>query len=211
MRKKHSGLRTIATLGSVLMRVSALPGRFGAWSIFVLVLVVLFSVVAAQLSWSELLTWSTSVPLLGTRLNTTGVGELQWHLFALLVMLAGAYAMQQDQHIRVDVLSSRFSPRMRTTMDLCGDLFLLLPFFGCLFWFSLDFVARAYNFGEQSNNGGLIDRYLVKSMLTVGCVLMLLCAIGRILRNVAFLIAPSLELELQNQATTTADGTEERA
>lgn len=202
--RKHSRLRTIAVFGTALMRFSAVPGRLGAWSIFLLVLVVLFSVLGAQLSWSELLHWGPSIPLFGTHLSTTGVGELQWHLFALLVMLAGAYAMQQDAHIRVDVLSARFSPRVRTAMDLAGDVLLLLPFFGLLFWFSLDFVAMAYSFAEQSNSGGLVDRYLVKSVLPIGCGLLLLCALGRILRNLAFVLAPALQLEFQPGAAPTA-------
>lgn len=207
--RKHSGLRTIAAFGTALMQFSAVPGRAGAWSIFLLVLVVLFSVLGAQMSWGELLRWETSVPLFGTRLNATGVGELQWHLFALLVMVAGAYTMQQDQHIRVDVLSSRFPPRVRTALDLCGDLFLLLPFFGLLFWFSLDFVTMAYNFGEQSNSGGLIDRYLVKAVLPLGCALVVLCGLGRILRNTAFLIEPALQQEFQGQASPPQNSTEE--
>ncbi len=193
--RKHSSLRTMAALGTALMRCSAVPGRLGAWIILVLVLVVLFAILGAQMSWSELWRWEASVPLFGTHLNTTSVGELQWHLFALLVMLAGAYTLQQEQHIRVDVLSSRLSPRLRLVVDLCGDLFLLLPFFGLLFWFSLDLVAMAYRFAEQSNSGGLIDRYLVKSVLPLGCGLLLLCAVGRILRNLAFVLAPALQLE----------------
>lgn len=198
--RKHSGLRTMAALGTALMRYSAVPGRLGAWIIFVLVLVVLFAVLGAQMSWSELGSWETALPLFGTHLNTTGVGELQWHLFALMVMLAGAYTMQQEQHIRVDVLSSRMSQRMRLAVDLCGDLLLLLPFFALLLWFSLDSVARAYQFAEQSNSGGLVDRYLIKAVLPLGSGLLLLCALGRILRNLAFFLAPTLQLEEEKQA-----------
>lgn len=198
--RKHSGLRTMAALGTALMRYSAVPGRLGAWIIFVLVLVVLFAVLGAQMSWSELGRWETALPLFGTHLNTTGVGELQWHLFALMVMLAGAYTMQQEQHIRVDVLSSRMSQRMRLAVDLCGDLLLLLPFFALLLWFSLDSVARAYQFAEQSNSGGLVDRYLIKAVLPLGSGLLLLCALGRILRNLAFFLAPTLQLEEEKQA-----------
>lgn len=197
--REHSGLRAMANLGTALMRLSAVPGRMGAWIIFVLVLVVLFAVVGAQLSWSQVASWGTSVPLFGSHLSMTGVGELQWHLFALAVMLAGAYTMQQDQHIRVDVVSAHLSIRARAGIDLIGDVFLLLPFFGLLLWFSLDFVAMSHRFAEQSNSGGLLDRYLIKSVLPLGCGLILLCAVGRIVRNAAFVLAPALQQEFMQR------------
>lgn len=191
--RAHSGLRTIAAWGEALMKVSAWPGRCGAWIVLILTLVVLFSVTAAQLGWSHLASWGTPVPLFGDHLNMTGVAELQWHLFALLVMLAGVYTMREDQHIRVDVLSARFSPRTRALIDLCGDLLLLMPFFGLLLWYSIDFVAMSYRFAEQSNSGGLVDRYLVKAVLPIGSALILLCALGRVLRNLAWCIDPTLQ------------------
>lgn len=190
---ERTRLRALAATGQGLMDISALPGRWGAWIILILTLVVLFSVTAAQLGWSHLASWGTPVPLFGDHLNMTGVAELQWHLFALVVMLAGVYAMREDQHIRVDVLSARLSPRMRTGIDLCGDLLLLMPFFGLLLWYSIDFVAMSWRVAEQSNSGGLVDRYLVKAVLPLGSALILLCACGRVLRNIAWLIDPGLQ------------------
>lgn len=198
--REHSGLRAMANLGVALMKLSAVPGRMGAWIIFALVLVVLFAVVGAQMSWSQVASWDTAIPLLGTHLSMTGVGELQWHLFALVVMLSGAYTMQQDQHIRVDVVSAALSMRARAGIDLVGDLLLLLPFFGLLLWFSLDFVAMSHRFAEQSNSGGLVDRYLVKSVLPLGCALLVLCGVGRVLRNAAFVLAPALQQEFLQRA-----------
>lgn len=210
--RKRSGLRTVAAFGTGLMKISAVPGRYGAWIIFVLTLVVLFSVTGAQLGWSHLASWGTSVPLFGDHLNMTGIAELQWHFFALLVMLAGAYAMYEDQHIRVDVLSARFSPRLRTLIDIGGDLLLLIPFFALLLWFSIDFVAMSYNFAEQSNSGGLVDRYLVKAVLPLGSALILLGALGRVVRNVAYLIDPTLQREAQSEADgDTPDDAEQEA
>lgn len=182
------GLRALTALAAVLMRISAAPGRLGAWIVFLLVLIVLFSVVGAQMSWSHLVSWDAHLPLFGEQLTMVGIAEFQWHLFALLIMLSGAYTLREEQHIRVDVISSHLSLRARTVIDLCGDIFLLLPFFGLLFWFSLDFVEMAYRFGEQSNSGGLVDRYLVKSVLPLGSGLLLVCGLGRILGNVAKLI-----------------------
>ncbi|MCQ9617917.1 TRAP transporter small permease subunit [Paenalcaligenes niemegkensis] len=190
--RQRSSARALATFGEGLMKISALPGQYGAWIILTLTLVVVFTIIGAQLGWSHLLSWETSIPLFGDRLNMTGVAELQWHLFALLIMLAGAYTMSVDQHIRVDVVAARFSARTKLLVDIVGDVFLLVPFFGLLLWFSIDFVSMSYGFAEQSNSGGLIDRYLVKAVLPLGSLLMLLCAVGRALRNVAWLMDPGI-------------------
>jgi len=53
----------------------------------------------------------------------------------------------------------------------------------------------SHRFAEQSNSGGLVDRYLVKSVLPLGCGLMLLCAIGRLLRNIACCVDPALQID----------------
>ena len=107
-----------------------------------------------------------------------------------MVMLSGAYALKEDRHIRVDVFSAQFSQRTRTLIDLFGDIFLLLPFFALLAWYSFIFTQTAYNFGEQSNAGGLVDRYLVKAVLPIGSVLIVGAAIGRILKNFGALMEP---------------------
>ena len=54
--------------------------------------------------------------------------EAQWHLYAVGFLGALAYCVKNDSHIRVDVLSERFSPRMRAWVDLYGILLLALPF-----------------------------------------------------------------------------------
>ncbi|KAA0892842.1 TRAP transporter small permease subunit [Pusillimonas sp. ANT_WB101] len=184
---RRLNVSAVTKVGNALLNASAIPGRYGSILILILVFVVLISVVGSQFGLGELFTWDTSIPLFGTKLNMTSIGELQWHLFALLIMLSGAYALKEDRHIRVDVMSDRFSIRTRLWIDVLGDLFFLLPFFALLAWYSFLFTQNAYNFGEQSNAGGLIDRYLVKAVLPIGSVLMLIAGVGRILRNLGLL------------------------
>lgn len=187
----------ITRLGNALLNLSALPGRYGSALIFVLVIVVVLSVLGAQFSLGELLRWETRVPLFGNHLSMTSIAELQWHVFSLLVMLAGAYALKEDRHIRVDVVSASFSDRTRIWIDILGDLFFLLPFFAVLGWFSVSFVQTSYNFGEQSNVGGLVDRYLVKAVLPIGSALLLLAGFGRVLRNIGLLIEGRVHDEVE--------------
>src|SRR5262247_2673496 len=53
--------------------------------------------------------------------------ELQWYLFGAVFMLAAAYTLQRNEHIRIDILSSTLPPRGRNWIDVIGHVFFLLP------------------------------------------------------------------------------------
>ncbi|MHA3902729.1 TRAP transporter small permease subunit [Castellaniella sp. WN] len=181
---------TLMCCGDALIAISAWPGRIGSALILLLIFVVLLSVTGSLLGWSALLSWDTAIPLFGTHLNMTSIGELQWHVFALLVALSGAYALKESRHVRVDIISGRFSTRTKLWIDVVGDLIFLVPFFCLLAYYSMDLIHTAYEFSERSNSGGLQDRYLVKSTLLLTSVLLVMAGTGRILKNIGLLLKP---------------------
>jgi|SRR5690606_19730413 len=189
----RSNESAITRFGKALLHLSALPGKYGSILILILVLVVMVSVLGAQMGWSDIAVWDRRLPLLGNHLNMTSIAELQWHLFSLLIMLSGAYALKEDRHIRVDIVSSRLKPRTRIWIDILGDVFLLIPFFALLAWYSLAFTQMSFNFGEQSNAGGLVDRYLIKAVLPLGSVLLVIAGVGRVIRNIGLLLSDQFE------------------
>lgn len=181
---------TAGRAGSIMMGGMSDIGRLAAWLFPLLILVVITNVVCSAMGVSLQIEWGRDIPLFGTRLTLAGISELQWHIFSVLVMLTLAYAMEQDRHVRVDVFSARFSNRGRLLVDLIGDLFLLIPFFALLFWFSVKATQSSYMFSEESNSGGLVDRYLIKAILPIGSMIMIIAGAGRILRNISALILP---------------------
>src|SRR5919106_5210261 len=54
--------------------------------------------------------------------------ELQWYLFGAVFMLAAAYTLQRNEHIRIDIVSGRLSKRSRDWIDLLGHTLMLMPF-----------------------------------------------------------------------------------
>ena len=66
--------------------------------------------------------------------------EAQWYLFSAVFLLAAPYVLQQNRHVRVDVLYGNLSQKRKYIVDLIGTIVFLLPF--CLFgvWASLEFV-----------------------------------------------------------------------
>lgn len=187
MSRTSSANRLIA-VGEGLLKLFAIPGRWAAWLVIIIIAVVIFTVIGSAMGLSHLADWQVRLPLFGNQLNMVSIAELQWHLFALFIMISGSYVLQQDRHVRVDIISARMSPKGRVLVDLLGDLIFLIPFFAFLLWFSFGFAERAFLFGEQSNSGGLIDRYLVKATLPMGCLLLLGAGCGRILMNLGMLM-----------------------
>lgn len=178
----------LVRVGRALTAVSAWPGRAASWLLVPLAIAVLGTVVGSLLQMGNIVDWGMRIPLLGTGLTLNSLNELQWHMLAVITMLALPYALAQNRHVRVDMLHAGFSLRGKVLVDLLGDLFLLLPFCIVIGYLSINFAAFAFKTGEQSTYGGLIDRWLVKSVLPIGLGLLLLTGIGRILSNIGWLL-----------------------
>ncbi len=109
--------------------------------------------------------------------------EIQWHLYACGFLLGLSYAYQGDNHIRVDVLHGRLSPRTQAWIELYGTTLLLLPFVAIVIIYSVPFVGASFALGEVSQSpGGLAYRWAIKSVLPIGFVLLLLGALSRLSR-----------------------------
>jgi hypothetical protein len=59
--------------------------------------------------------------------SSNGLLEIQWYLFAAIFLLCSPYTLQKNEHVRIDVLSGKLSPRGLAVIDIIGTLFFLLP------------------------------------------------------------------------------------
>ena len=162
-------------------------GRASSWLNLGILASVLTAIVAGAAGANELLSWDGEIPLLGDRLTINGVFDIEWHFFAVTVMLGGAYALLEDRHVRSDFFRQKMPPRWRLAVDVAGDLVFLLPFCAVVGVLSLDFVARSYSLGEKSDYGGLTDRYLIKSVIPIGFGILFAAGALRVAGNIAAL------------------------
>ena len=111
--------------------------------------------------------------------------EIQWHLYALGIMIGASYAMMMNSHIRVDIIHARLSEKWKLRWDLFGIVFLLLPFLFMIFHQSLDFVYESWRVNEHSDAPmGLPWRWLIKSVIPISFGLLFVAAISRLVRIV---------------------------
>ncbi len=114
--------------------------------------------------------------------------EIQWYLFAALFMLAAGYTFLRNEHVRIDILNSRLSPKARNWVDVFGILFFLLPISVLILWLSWPIVMNSYVSGEMSQNPGGLIRWPVKMLLPVGLGLLVLQAVSELIKRIAFIL-----------------------
>ena len=116
--------------------------------------------------------------------------ELQWHLYAVGIMLGLSYCIVQDSHIRLDLLHDNFAQRTKEWVELFGHLLLLLPIIIIILIHSWDFFIDSWMIRERSDTPiGLPARYIIKSFLLSGFGLLTLAALSRMVRSVAYLLS----------------------
>ena len=119
--------------------------------------------------------------------SSNGLLEIQWYLFAAVFLLCSPYALQKNEHVRIDVLSSRFGPRGLAVIDIIGTVFFLLPMVVLVLWLSIPLVAESYRIGEMSANAGGLIRWPVKILLPIGFTLLALQGVSELIKRIAFL------------------------
>ncbi|NJD24933.1 MAG: TRAP transporter small permease subunit [Betaproteobacteria bacterium] len=120
--------------------------------------------------------------------SSNGLLEIQWYLFAAVFLLCSAYTLQKNEHVRIDVVSSRFGPRGLAVIDIIGSVFFLLPMVVAVLWLSLPLVAESYKINEMSANAGGLIRWPVKMLLPIGFTLLALQGVSELIKRIAFLM-----------------------
>ena len=157
----------LLSLSRAIDRLTAWIGKAAAW--LVLAAVVLS---AANAIVRKAFDWSSNALL-----------EAQWYLFGAVFMLAAAYTLQRNEHIRIDVLSAGWSRRTRDIVDLAGHVLFLVPFVGLMAWLSWPFFLSSWRSGEMSGATGGLPLWPAKGLVFLGFALLCLQAVSEIIKK----------------------------
>jgi TRAP-type mannitol/chloroaromatic compound transport system permease small subunit len=109
-----------------------------------------------------------------------------------LFMLAAAWTLQTNGHVRVDIFYARGTPRGRAVIDLLGAMVFLLPFAAVLFALTLPYVERSWLIFEGSPQpSGLPFVYLLKTVILLFAALIGLQGVAQAMRAALILSAPA--------------------
>jgi TRAP-type mannitol/chloroaromatic compound transport system permease small subunit len=113
--------------------------------------------------------------------------ELQWYMFAAIFLLCAGYTLLHNEHIRIDVVSSRLSRRTQIWIDIFGILFFLLPMAILILKLSWPIFMNAWDSGEMSSNAGGLIRWPARMLVPAGFALLTLQGISELIKRIAFL------------------------
>ncbi|TVR99058.1 MAG: TRAP transporter small permease subunit [Rhodospirillales bacterium] len=120
--------------------------------------------------------------------------ELQWHLYAVGFLVGLSYCIQNDSHIRIDILHERFKLKTKAWIEFFGIIVFLIPYVAVVLVYAPPFIQYSFITGEVSTApGGLGYRWVIKSAMLIAYILILIAALSRLSRVIAYLfIKPPL-------------------
>jgi TRAP-type mannitol/chloroaromatic compound transport system permease small subunit len=152
-------------------RVNEAIGKAATWLILVVVVISAGNaIVRYAIDWSS-----------------NGLLEIQWYLFSAVFLLCAAYVLNKNEHIRIDVIAGRLSPRAQNWIDVFGIVVFLLPMVIMTMTLSWPVFMNAWHSGETSANPGGLIRWPVRLLMPVGFFLLLLQGLSELVKRVAFL------------------------
>lgn len=155
-------------------RIDALTERIGKAAIWLVLVVVLVSAGNAVMRYA-------------VNYSSNALLEIQWYLFGLIFLPSAGYTLLRNEHVRIDLVSSRFSRRGQAWIDILGILFFLMPMAVAIMTLSWPVFVNAFRSGEMSNSAGGLIVWPARLMIPVGFFLLIAQAISELIKRVGFL------------------------
>lgn len=155
-------------------QIDALTERIGKSSIWLVLIVVLVSAGNAIMRYT--INYSSNALL-----------EIQWYLFGLIFFSCSGYTLLRNEHVRIDLISGRFSRRTQAWIDIFGILFFLMPMAIAIMALSWPVFTNALESSEMSNSAGGLIVWPARLMVPVGFMLLILQAVSELIKRIGFL------------------------
>lgn len=164
-------MQALLALSRLIDRITAFIGKFVAWLVLAAVLISAGNAIMRK----------------AFSISSNAWLELQWYLFGAVFMLAAAYTLQTNDHIRIDILYSARRKKTQNWIDLFGHVFFLMPFTILMVWLLVPYVWRSFLSGEVSQNAGGLVLWPAKLMLLLGFALLVAQGISEIIKRIAIM------------------------
>ena len=154
--------------------IDALSERVGRWTSWLILAAVLISA-------------TNAVVRKAFNMSSNAFLEIQWYLFAAVFLLAAGYTLLRQEHVRIDVVLSRFSKRTQIMVEAVCIVLFLFPFCIAVIDLVWPLVVKAYLTGEMSSNAGGLIRWPVFALVPLGFGLLLMQGVSELIKRIAFL------------------------
>jgi TRAP-type mannitol/chloroaromatic compound transport system permease small subunit len=192
-RTRDRNMTVLLAISSLIDRINEFIGKWISWAILISILVSAGNAVIRK----------------AFNISSNAWLELQWYLFGAAFLLAAAYTLKQNEHIRIDVVYGMFSRRVQHWIDLFGHALFLMPFVLLMIFYFIPYVTLSIQSGEMSTNSGGLIIWPAKAMLLVGFLMLGFQGISEIIKKVAVMTGrmddPTPFISSHEQATLEAE------
>ncbi len=164
-------MNELLKISALIDRMTNAIGRWVAWLVLAAVLISTGNAISRK----------------AFNLSSNAYLEIQWYLFAAVFLLAAGYTLLRQEHVKIDVISGRFSKRTQIWIDIVGICVFLLPFVCFIIKLAMPLVINAFVTHEMSSNTGGLIRWPVFALLPAGMFLLGVQALSELIKRFAFL------------------------
>jgi len=111
--------------------------------------------------------------------------ELQWVLFSIVFLLCASWTLLDNEHIRIDIVNNLLPKRLRSSIDIIGHAFFLMPLCIVMMITGGPFFMRSVEINEQSSNAGGLPQWPAKSLIIIGFAMLLVQGISELIKRIA--------------------------
>ena len=109
--------------------------------------------------------------------------DMMVQMYGALFLMAGAYALAQDAHVRGDVLYRLFPVRWQARLDFGLYILFFFPGMLALFWYGWEIASDSWRYKEVSwNSPARIQIYFFKTLIPVAGLLLMIQGVAEMLR-----------------------------
>ena len=164
-------MQTLLSISKTIDQVNTRLGKLIAWLIFVAVAVSTVNALIRKIFDMSSNSWL----------------ELQWVLFGFVFLLCSPWTLLSNEHIRIDVISSKLPKRARDWIDIVGHVAFLLPFALVMILTSGPFALRSILGNEQSANAGGLPQWPAKTLIFVGFIVLFVQGVSELIKRIAIM------------------------
>lgn len=172
-------MRGLLTLAKIFDWPPRFFGKLVGWLIIPLILIIIFDVLTRRIDSVRI--WIAEENIYW--FNPIIFQDAQWHLHGILLLSTFGFGYLLNSHVRVDIFREMLPRRGQAKVEFWGLLIMGIPFLITISYFAVQFVLLSYDQNEQSESlTGIGNRYIIKSFLVIGFLLLLSAFIATILR-----------------------------
>ncbi len=164
-------MNALLALSRAIDAVTERVGRIVYWLVLVVVLIS-----AANATVRKLFNYSSNAYL-----------EIQWYLFSVIFLFGAGYTLLRNEHVRIDIIQGRLSPRAQNWIDVIGIVLFLWPMSIIIMYLSWPLFLDSWTRNEVSTNAGGLTIWPARLMVPVGFALLLIQSVSELIKRVAFL------------------------